>query len=98
MAPLGSRLSTISALLSLSFWVTFDSGDGLTLTISFKYAPTPSKTGPFRTGTFNLGTSANFRVLLGGANMAFDRSFPTLRSSMSKAHTNSMSRGLYPLR
>ncbi len=88
VAPLGRRLTTISASLSLSICATSFTGEASIFIVSFRYSPTPSRTGPFRTETFNRGTSANFSVLLGGEKMASERSFPTFRVSMSKAETN----------
>ena len=59
---------------------------------SLRYLPRPSCVMPRCTGTSSFGTSANFIVLFWPAQMASERSLPTLSASMSKAAVNSMSR------
>ena len=57
-----------------------------------RYLPSPSCVMPRCTGTSRCGTSANLIVLFWPAQIASDRSLPTLSASMSNAAVNSMSR------
>lgn len=93
VAPLGSRLTTISASFSFSVLMMLFSVPLLVCMMFFVYSPTPSKVGPLWTMTFDGAVSISFGVLFGSANMASDRSFPTFRSSMSNAATVWMSFG-----
>ena len=65
---------------------------GALVILSLRYLPSPSWVMPRYTGTSRCGTSANFRVLFSTAQIASDRSLPTLSTSMSNAAVNSMSR------
>ena len=93
VAPLGRRLITISAPEAFRTFSTFTSGLVLILRMLSVDLPTPSKSGPLLTTIPVGGTSTTFGVLFGSAKIASDRSFPTFRSSTSKAATTSMSFG-----
>ena len=77
----------ISASASRSACDTSASGWLLGWMTVFVLSPMPSIVGPFWTVTPVAGVSVTLGVLLGGANMASARSFPTLRLSMSNAAT-----------
>jgi hypothetical protein len=59
-------------------------------------SPTPSRSGPLATLTPVSGTSQTLGALLGLANMAWDKSKATLRTSTSNAATTSISLGVNP--
>ena len=64
---------------------------GAFLIFSFRYLPRPSCVMPRWTSTPSCGTSANLSVLFWPAQIASERSLPTLLASMSKAAEKSMS-------
>ena len=96
VAPLGSRLTIISAPDCFSISGTFESGVLLICMMFLVLLPTPSSSGPLWTVMCVVGRSVTLGALFGGAKMASARSFPTLRLSMSKAATTWMSLGAYP--
>ena len=59
---------------------------------SFRYLPSPSCVIPRWTGTPSFGTSQNLIVLFWPAQIASERSLPTLVTSMSKAAEKTTSR------
>ena len=80
--PTGSKFIKISAPEFFSESSKFfESGD--VFIISFTNLPTPSLTTPGSTITPVFGTSENFNVLLGSANIASLKSLPTFDSLIS---------------
>ena len=96
MAPLGSRFMRISAFAVRSASATFASGVLLGWMMFSALLPMPSSVGALLTVTPVCGMSVILGVLLGGANMASARSFPTFRLSTSNAATTFMSLGVKP--
>ena len=70
----------MSAVSPGAFWI-----------FSFRYLPSPSCVMPRCTSTPRFGTSLNFSVLFWPAQIASERSLPTLSASMSNAAVNLMS-------
>ena len=71
----------MSAVSPGAFWI-----------FSFRYLPRPSCVMPRCTSTPSFGTSLNLSVLFWPAQIASERSLPTLSASMSNAAVNLMSR------
>ena len=77
--------------VSLRIPTTSSVSPGAFSTISERYLPSPSCVIPRETVMPVFGTSENLIVLFGCAQIASDRSLPTLSVVTSKAAVNSMS-------